>query len=93
MDTGVPLNIDINLAKPIPVNTPAIPPIEVSTTASVKNWNRTAFFLAPMAFFRPISFVLSVTVTNMMFITPIPPTSKEIPAIQINMAFVDLERF
>ena len=45
MDTGVPLNIDINLAKPIPVNTPTIPPIEVSTTASVKNWNRMAFFL------------------------------------------------
>ena len=93
MDTGVLLNIDINLARPIPVNTPTIPPMEVSTTASVKNWNRMAFFLAPMAFLRPISFVLSVTVTNIMFITPIPPTSKEIPAIQINMAFVDLERF
>lgn len=50
MDTGVPFRIDINLAKPIPVITPAIPPIEVSTTASVKNWNRMAFFLAPMAF-------------------------------------------
>ena len=60
MDTGVPLNIDINLAKPIPVNTPTIPPIKVSTTASVKNWNRMAFFLAPIAFLRPISFVLSV---------------------------------
>ena len=83
----------MNLAKPIPVITPAIPPIEVSTTASVRNWNRMAFFLAPIAFLRPISFVLSVTVTSMMFITPIPPTSKEIPAIQINMAFVDLERF
>ena len=56
MDTGVPLNIDINLAKPIPVNTPTIPPIEVSTTASVKNWNRMAFFLAPIAFLRPSSF-------------------------------------
>ena len=53
MDTGVPLNININLAKPIPVNTPTIPPIEVSTTASVKNWNRMAFFLAPIAFLRP----------------------------------------
>ena len=93
MDTGVPLNTDINLAKPIPVNTPTIPPIEVSTTASVKNWNRMAFFLAPIAFLRPISYVLSVTVTSIMFITPIPPTSKEIPAIQINMAFVDLDKF
>ena len=50
MDTGVPFRIDINLAKPIPVITPAIPPIEVSTIASVKNWNRMAFFLAPIAF-------------------------------------------
>ena len=58
MDTGVPFRIDINLAKPIPVITPAIPPIEVSTIASVKNWNRMAFFLAPIAFLRPISFVL-----------------------------------
>ena len=37
MDTGVPFNMDISCAKPIPVNTPAIPPIEVNTTASVKN--------------------------------------------------------
>ena len=58
MDTGVPLNIDINLAKPIPVNTPTIPPIEVSTIASFKNWNRMAFLLAPMAYLRPNSFVL-----------------------------------
>lgn len=44
MDTGVPFRTDMNLAKPIPVITPAIPPIEVSTTASVRNWNRMAFF-------------------------------------------------
>ena len=44
LDSGVPFRIDINLAKPIPVFTPAIPPIVVSTIASVKNWNRMAFF-------------------------------------------------
>ena len=60
MDTGVPFRIDMNLAKPIPVITPTIPPIEVSTTASVRNWNRMAFFLEQIAFLSPISFFFSV---------------------------------
>ena len=40
--------------------------------------------LAPIAFLKPISLVLSVTVVSIMFIMPIPPTSKEIPAIAPN---------
>ena len=35
---------------------------------------------APIALRMPISRVRSVTVTNMMFMTPIPPTKSEIPA-------------
>ena len=65
----------------IPASTPNRPPIPVSTTASVKNWNRILLFLAPMAFFKPISLVRSVTVTSIIFMTPIPPTNREIPAI------------
>ena len=65
-----------------------IPPKLVSTAASVKNWARILFFLAPIAFLRPISLVRSVTDTSIIFITPIPPTNKEILAIQINCLFV-----
>ena len=36
---------------------------------------------APSALRRPISRVRSVTTTNMMFMIPIPPTSREMPPI------------
>ena len=39
---------------------------------------------APMAIFRPISLVRSVTDTSMMFITPMPPTTREMAAIQMS---------
>ena len=39
---------------------------------------------APMAIRRPISFVRSVTVTYMMFIMPMPPTTNEMEAIAAN---------
>ena len=68
----------------IPITTPLIHPILVSTEASVKNCPRMTFFLAPMAFFNPISLVRSVTDTSIIFITPMPPTRREILAIQIS---------
>ena len=37
--------------------------------------------MAPKAFLVPISLVRSEMDTNIMFITPIPPTKSEIPAI------------
>ena len=83
--TGVSLNFEINSAKPIPDATPNIPPILVRTDASVKNCPKILDFFAPIAFFKPISCVRSVTDTSIMFITPIPPTIREIPAIQINI--------
>ena len=73
----------------MPVSTPIIPPMLVSTAASVKNCARILFFLAPSAFFSPISLVLSVTDTSIMFITPIPPTSSEMLAIHISILLVD----
>ena len=50
-------------------------------TASTMNCIIIEFCVAPNAFLRPISLVLSVTETNMIFITPIPPTIRLIPAI------------
>ena len=37
--------------------------------------------MAPIALRIPISWVRSVTDTNMMFITPMPPTNSEMPVI------------
>ena len=51
-----------------------------SIIASTKNCLLMSLFLAPMAFRKPISRVRSVTVVNIIFIMPIPPTTSEIPA-------------
>ena len=59
---------------------PTIPPIPASITASTRNCVRMWPWRAPTALRMPISRVRSVTVTSMMFITPIPPTSSEIAA-------------
>ena len=60
---------------------PTNPPIELSTIDSDTNCNNISLLLAPRLFLIPISLVLSVTDTSIIFITPIPPTTKEIPAI------------
>ena len=57
---------------------PIAPPIAESIVDSNINWIKMSLFVAPSAFLKPISFVLSVTDTSIMFITPIPPTTKEI---------------
>ena len=57
---------------------PTIPPRKVSIEASNKNCDNIAPVLAPIDFLIPISLVLSVTDTSMMFMTPIPPTTREI---------------
>ena len=43
---------------------------------------------APIAFRIPISFVLSVTVTSIMFMTTMPPTSREISVIGVTTAAI-----
>ena len=55
---------------------PIRPPSADSTTASIRNCSSTSRSSAPMARRRPISRVRSVTLTSMMFITPMPPTSR-----------------
>ena len=56
-------------------------PIMHSTTASIRNWVNMLPRLAPMALRIPISLVRSVTVTIMIFMMPMPPTTSEIPAM------------
>ena len=64
-----------------PRATPMAPPTRLITTASTRNWVRTSEPRAPSASRSPISRVLSVTETSMMFMIPMPPTSREMPAI------------
>ena len=45
-----------------------------------------------MAFLMPISWVRSVTETNMRFITLIPPMKREIPAMPPNMMEIMLKK-
>src|SRR5664279_1678003 len=65
---------------------PRMPPSIEMTTASIRNWLRTTDLGAPMALRMPISRVRSVTVTSMMFMTPIAPTSSETAATQPSRA-------
>ena len=55
---------------------PMTPPMQPSTTASIKNCISTSRAVAPIARRTPISRVRSVTDTNMIFMMPMPPTSR-----------------
>ena len=55
---------------------PTTPPRADSTTASIRNCSSTSPSSAPTARRRPISRVRSVTLTSMMFMMPMPPTSR-----------------
>ena len=70
---------------------PIIPPKTVTKTASIKNSFKISELVAPKDFFRPISAVLSVTTTYIIFIIPIPPTTKEIEAMAINKIVMPLK--
>ena len=65
--------------KAMPISPPTI---EIST-ASVRNCRMMSDCRAPMARRMPISRVRSSTVASMMFMMPMPPTSSEMPAMQI----------
>jgi hypothetical protein len=69
---------------PLPHRMPRTPPIEVSTAASLRNWNSTSYRRAPSAFRTPISRVRSVTEIIMIAITPMPPTISAIDEITIS---------
>ena len=66
--------------RPFPMITPIIPPIIHIITASTINCISITLFPAPNALRIPISFVLSVIETIIIFITPIPPTKSDIAA-------------
>src|SRR5689334_16656950 len=71
----------IRIEKNIPTTIPIEPPRELSTIASLRNCRCTSDSVAPTAIRTPISRVRSVTLTSMMFIIPIPPTSNETEAM------------
>ena len=66
--------------RPKPTRMPTRPPNRESTTASTRNCISTWPASAPMASRMPISRVRSVTETSMMFMMPMPPTSRLTPA-------------
>ena len=61
---------------------PITPPNTLIMIDSIRNWNRICRPFAPIDIRKPISLVRSVTETYMIFMIPMPPTSKEIPPIQ-----------
>ena len=63
---------------------PIRPPITLNNNASERNCQRISLGVAPTDWRRPISRVRSVTLTSMMFMMPIPPTIREMPATQAN---------
>ena len=70
---------------------PMTPPKRLMMTDSNRNWNMMSRPRAPIAMRRPISFVRSVTETYMMFMIPIPPTNKLIPAIIVSTSDIKSE--
>ena len=63
-----------------PPNTPMRPPTNESIVASIRNWAKMIRFGAPIALRIPISLVRSTTVTNIIFVIPMPPTNSEMAA-------------
>ena len=65
---------------------PMVPPMAEVVPASMMNWPRMSRPLAPRDLRMPISLVRSVTDTSIMFMMPIPPTSREMAAMRVRMA-------
>ena len=81
-------NTLIPTAAPIPTITPIKPPVTLSKTDSIKNWFSISIPRAPTDIRKPISLVRSVTLTYMIFIIPIPPTTSEIHATTNNRTVI-----
>ena len=62
-------------------STPSAPPNRHTRTASIRNCCMMSARRAPTATRTPISRVRSVTDTNIMFMTPMPPTTRAIAAM------------
>ena len=65
---------------PNPNNTPIPAPNKPSKPDSIKKIVKMSLFCAPIAFIKPISFVLSITEVYIVFEIPIAPTNNEIAA-------------
>lgn len=79
--TPIPASPIPKAAIPIPKVVPMIPPITDKIIASIRNCVKISFVCAPKDFRIPISLVLSVTDTNIIFMMPIPPTNSDMAAI------------
>ena len=75
-------------AAPTPKTTPIKPPVTLIRMDSIRNCARMSMPFAPILMRRPISRVRSVTLTYMMFMIPMPPTSSEIPATAANSTVI-----
>jgi hypothetical protein len=65
----------------VPKIMPTMPPIPQSIPDSMRNWATMLLRCASRLRRIPISRVRSVTVTSMMFMIPMPPTSREMAAM------------
>ena len=54
-----PVNEEYKYEAKTPIPTPITPPTKVKIMASIRNWVIITFFLAPKAFLKPISLILS----------------------------------
>jgi hypothetical protein len=79
---GHPAYAATTRASTMPMMIPAMPPIREMANDSITNWARMSLRVAPMARRTPISRVRSSTLASMMFMMPMPPTSREMPAIE-----------
>lgn len=73
----------MTMASPYPRGIPVSPPISPMSKASVRNIARMVRFLAPRALSIPISWVLSITDTVIVFMMPIPATNNEVEAMAV----------
>ena len=76
------------MAKPAMV--PMMPPVTHSAADSVRNWAVMSRLVAPSARLMPISRMRSVTLVSIMFMMPMPPTKREMPATAPMMSWKDI---
>jgi len=86
-----PAKTAVSRDAPMPTNTPMVPPKRLSVIASIKNCSMMSPACAPTAIRMPISRVRSVTLTSMMFMMPMPPTTNDMPAMDPSISVMTRE--
>ena len=84
MMVRIPASLEMETAPTTPTIIPMIPPDKLIKIASSKNWEMISNWVAPNALRVPISRVRSSTDASMMFMMPIPPTKRLIPAMMLS---------